>query len=183
MNTSETIPSSWLSWQQKLSQSCCHTSLPIPPQSLNIRELFVSMLVVKAQSQTAGGFFCVPVCSQQNPHPKLWKTAPGFSQDTQKGRRWSIRMSAGRNGKMEQGFRSNSAERGKKLPQCILWSLGLSSALLQCHPSWKHLILFKLTSELLCMHWEWSETGIWKHTREHRYQSTKVPSTVPFNEH
>lgn len=155
---------------------------------MNIRELFVSMLVVNAQPQVAGGWFSVSQRSHsRTPAPSSEKLHMASRETPRKDGTTQEEDAPSEMGKWSRGSDQtelqHSPGRGEKCaviqPQFILWPLvlqGLSSALLECHQ-------FKLTSELLCMHLECSETGIWKHTREHSYQSTKVPSMVCFNEH
>lgn len=186
MNTSETIPFSWLFWQQSLSQSCCHTSLPV--QSLNIWELFVSMLVVNHSPTLQEGDCCVPLCSQQNPHPKLWKTQKGWQHSEPS--EW-VQGEMGKwsrdSDQTELQHLSGKEERFAVIwPQYILWSVAAqarASALLQGHQPVETFNSLQAHKWTPLHHWECSDTGIWKHTREHSYQSTQVPRRVCFYEH
>lgn len=194
MNTSESIPFSWLLWQRNPSQSCCHTPLLIPQHT--------SPEYMGAICVHAGCWCTVPSCrrvvsmsqcahsrtptpSSEKPHVASRETPTKDGTTQRKMHHQNECREKWENGEGIQSKLSCSIhqEGGKHF-----LSHGHSTSCGHWHPrvcpqhscsvtnQWKPLILFTLTSELLPTHWECSETGI----REH---SSKVPSMVCFYEH
>lgn len=155
-------------------------------------------ICVPAQSQAAGGWFLCPSVLTAEPPPWALKNCLWLLMRHPERRKAPLR------GKMNhQNECREKWENGAGIQIKLSWSIhqdgrknllsyGHSTSCGHWYPracpqhscsvtyQWKHWIL---TSELLYMHWECSETGIWKHTREHSYQSTKVPSMVCFYEY
>lgn len=152
MNTSETIPFPWLFWQQDPSQPCCHTSLPIPQHTV---PEYMRAICVPAQSQAAGGWF---LCAHsRTPTPSSEKLQV-VSHETPERRKAPLRGKMNHQNECREKWEDGAgiqiklscsipSRKGRKIcchraTQHILWSLvpqGLSSALLQCHPSVKTL--------------------------------------------